>query len=29
MKGTIEVEIGIKVKDVPPQEAEAFLLNFA
>ena len=29
MKGTIEVEIGIKVKDVPPHEAEAFLLNFA
>ncbi len=29
MKGTIEVEIGIKVKDVPPQDAEAFLLAFA
>lgn len=29
MKGTIEVEIGIRVKDVPPQDAEAFLLAFA
>jgi len=29
MKGTIEVEIGIKVKDVPPKEVEAFLLAFA
>ena len=29
MKGSIEVEIGIRVKDVPPQEVEAFLLAFA
>lgn len=29
MKGNIEVEIGIRVKDVPPHEVEAFLLAFA
>ena len=29
MKGRIEVEIGIRVHDVPPEEAEAFLLAFA
>ena len=29
MKGRIEVEIGIKVMDVPPEEVESFLLAFA
>ena len=29
MRGRIEVEIGIKVMDVPPEEVESFLLAFA
>ena len=29
MRGRIEVEIGIRVKDVEPQEAERFLIAFA
>ena len=29
MRGRIEVEIGIKVIDVPPEEVESFLLAFA